>query len=175
MNTLPITITLEIPNDADRISECTGNILASIQEHIALDLGYQRRIKLIMIELMTNSIKHTTEKLTTIEMTIDHPHLSIHKIEKGLKIEFSASSPQLPFEELENILNVSFSESNKHHIQPLSQYEFKFLKPAEDEIMTIDQIPEHFGLYIITMASDSFVYHHNPELGENSFIVHLNF
>ncbi len=175
MNTLPITITLEIPNNPDKISEYTRTILSSIQEHMALDIGYQRRIKLIMIELMTNSIKHTTEKNTIIEMTIDYLHLSIQKIEKGLKIQFSASSPQLPFEELDKILNVSFSEANKHHIQPLSEFKFKFLKPCEEDDMTIDQIPEHFGLYIITMASDSFVYQYNPELGENSFIVHLNF
>ncbi|MHA4895132.1 hypothetical protein ACXZ1K_10285 [Pedobacter sp. PWIIR3] len=175
MNALPITINLEIPNDPDRISEYTRTILANIQEHVALDLGYQRRIKLIMIELITNSIKHSSESHTTIQMTIDHPHLSIQKIEKGLKIEFSASSPQLPFEQLDNILNVSFSEANKHHIQPLSEFKFKFLKPAEDESMTIDHIPEHFGLYIITMASDHFEYQYNPELGENSYIVHLNF
>ena len=120
-------------------------------------------------------LAHSTEPHTTIQMTIDHPHLSIQKIEKGLKIEFSAASPQIPFEEIDNILNVSFSEANKHHIQPLDKYKFKFLKPEQTDEMTIDQIPEHFGLYIITMASDSFIYQYNPDLGENSFIVHLNF
>ncbi|MES2826838.1 MAG: hypothetical protein V4687_01730 [Bacteroidota bacterium] len=175
MNALPITINLEIPNDPERISEFTKTVLTTVQEHVALDLGYQRRIKLIMIELITNSIKHSEETSTTIQMTIDHPHLSIQKIEKGLKIEFSASSPQIPFEEIDAILNVSFSDVNRHHIQPLDKYKFKFLKPSADQELTIDHIPEHFGLYIITMASDSFIYQYNPDLGENSFIVHLNF
>lgn len=175
MSDLPITIHLEIPNDPEKISEYIRDILSSVQQHMELDLGHQRRIKLIMIELITNSIKHSNEEVTTIQMTIDHPHLSIQKIEKGLKIEFSAASPQIPFKEIDSILNVSFSEANKHHIQPLDRFRFKFLKPPHEEILTIDHIPEHFGLYIITMASDSFIYQYNPDLGENSFIVHLNF
>jgi len=175
MNMFPITINLDIPNDPEKIYEYTKNVLASILEHIALDLGYQRRIKLILIELITNSIKHSNEANTSIQLLIDQPHLSIQKIEKGLKIAFSASSPQLPFEDVESILNISFSESNRHNIQPLGEYKFKFLKPDPEEKPDMEQMPEHFGLYIITLASDSFIYQYDPELRENTYIVHLNF
>ena len=175
MNALPITINLEIPNEPEKIYEYTKSILANILEHVALDLGYQRRIKLIMIELITNSIKHSPEGHTTIQLVIDHPHLSIQKVEKGLKIEFSANSPQIPFDDVQNILNISFSDYNKYHIQPLGQYQFKFLKPEQKESPNLNAIPEHFGLYIITLASDSFVYRYDPDLGENRFIVHLDF
>lgn len=174
MNTLPITIDLEIPNDAERIYECTKSVLASIQEHVALDLGFQRRVKMIVIELITNSIKHATEQITHIQLTIDHPSLSIQKIEKGLKIEFSAASPQLPFQDLNKTLNVSFSDVKTHNIQPITEYMFQFLKPQLDDELSIDHIPEHFGLYIITMASDSFTYQYDPELGESSFTVSLD-
>ena len=174
MNQLPITIHLEIPNDPERIYECTKHVLASIQEHVALDLGFQRRIKMIVIELITNSIKHASESTTQIQLTIDHPSLSIQKIEKGLKIEFSAASPQLPFEELDKTLNVSFSEVKKHNIQPLSEYKFKFLKPSSDDALSIEHMPENFGLYIITLASDSFTYQYDPDLGESSFTVLLD-
>ena len=171
MNSLPITINLEIPNDPEKIYECTKSILANIQEHVALDLGYQRRIKMIVIELITNSIKHASGDLTQIHLTIDHPSLSIQKIEKGVKIEFSAPSPQIPFKELGKTLNVSFSDVKKHDIQPLSPYKFQFLKPAETDAVDIDHIPEHFGLYIITKAADQFTYQYDPELGESSFVV----
>jgi hypothetical protein len=175
MNTFPITVKLDIPNDPEKIIEHTKHILSNILEHVSLDLGYQRRIKLILIELITNSIKHSPEAFTSIQLIIDERHLSIQKIEKGIKIAFSASSPQIPFENVNNILNISFSESNRHNIQPLGQYKFKFLKPNHEEKPDIEQIPEHFGLYIITMAADSFVYQYDPEQGENTYIVHLNF
>ncbi|MEJ7557779.1 MAG: ATP-binding protein [Pedobacter sp.] len=175
MNTFPILIKLSIENDPEKIFENTNNVISKIIEHVSLDLGYQRRIRLILIELITNSIKHSSEGFTLIQLVIDQPHLSIQKIEKGIKIAFSDSSPQLPFEDVDNILNISFSESNKHNIQPLGQYKFEFLKPKQEENPDINQIPEHFGLYIITMAADSFVYEYDPELGENTYIVHLNF
>ncbi|MBC7567681.1 MAG: hypothetical protein H7223_12040, partial [Pedobacter sp.] len=51
----------------------------------------------------------------------------------------------------------------------------KFLKPDPEEKPDMEQMPEHFGLYIITLASDSFIYQYDPELRENTYIVHLNF
>jgi hypothetical protein len=170
----PITINLTIPNDPEKIYEYTTGVLSSILEHVELDLGYQRRVKLIMIELITNSIKHSKEDSTTIQLVIDQPHLSIQKIEKGLKIAFSGNSPQLPFSDVENILNISFSEANIHNIQPLGEYKFRFLKPSQEENPNLSHIPEHFGLYIITLAADSFVYQYDPESKENSYIIHLN-
>jgi hypothetical protein len=175
MKPFPITVKLEVPNDPEKIFENTKHILSNILEHVSLEVGYQRRIKLILIELITNSIKHSPEAFTSIQLVIDEPHLSIQKIEKGIKIAFSDCSPQLPFENVRNTLNISFSESNRHNIQPLGEYKFKFLKPKHEEKPDINQIPEHFGLYIITLAADSFVYEYDPELGENTYIVHLNF
>jgi hypothetical protein len=175
MNMFPIILNLDIPNDPDKIYEYTKDILTTLLEHIDLDLGYQRRIKLIVVELLTNSIKHSSEATTAIQLVIDQPHLSIHKVEKGLKIAFSSNSPQIPFEDVKNILNISFSESNTHNIQPLGAYKFQFLKPAPEEELDITQMPEHFGLYIITLAADSFVYQYDPELGENTYTVRLNF
>jgi hypothetical protein len=174
MKAYPILIDLDVSNDPDKIYEHTKNILASILAHIDLDLGYQRRIKLILIELITNSIKHSPEETTAIKLVIDHPHLSIQKIEKGLEIAFSSASAQFPFEDLDSILDISFSEANRHNIQPLGKYKFKFLKSEPGDQPDVLHIPEHFGLYIITLASDSFIYQYDPVLGENSYIIHLN-
>jgi len=174
MSSFPIIINHKIPNDPDKIYEQTNDVLENILDHVALDLGYQRRIKLIVIELITNSIKHSIEGYTTMKMIIDHPHLSIQKIERGLKIKFSSNSPQLPFEDINKKISIGFTDANRLTIQPLSQYRFKFLKPEQEETSDIMQIPEHFGLYIITLAADSFVYQYDPELKENSFVIHLN-
>ena len=89
-------------------------------------------------------------------------------------IAFGAGSPQIPFENIQKTVSINFSEENRHDIQPLSQYKFKVLKPDREEDPDINQMPEHFGFYIITLAADSFVYQYDPELKESSYIVHLN-
>lgn len=174
MRKLPITIDLEIPNDPDKIYDYTKKVLHSILEYVDLDISFQRRIKLILVELVTNSIKHTSDASTQIQLVIDHPQLSIQKLERGLQIEFSSNSPQIPFQEINKTLRISFSEQNRHQIQPLDEYKFKFLNPYQEEGLTIDHMPEHFGLYIITLASDSFIYQYDPDLKENRYIVNLN-
>ena len=172
MTKLPIVIDVEIPNNPDKIYDYTKHILELILGHIDLDLSHQRRIKLIVVELITNSIKHANEHPTQIQLIIDHPQLSILKLDKGLQIEFS-SPQQIPFENIEQTLKISFSESNNHEIQPLDEYRFRFLNPIHDSELSLDKMPEHFGFYIITLASDSFIYQYDPEIKENRFIVSI--
>lgn len=170
--TFPIILELETPRHPDDISGFINMVLAKISDYKVLDIAHRQKIKLILVELITNSIKHSTDHSSRIKLVIDHPSLSIQKFEKGLQIEFSSSSQQIPFEEIDQILKISFSEENNHHIQPLDSYRFKFLNPHK-EGFDIEHIPEHFGFYIITIASDSFIYQYDPEAKENRYIVNL--
>jgi hypothetical protein len=171
--TLPIILHLDIPKHVDEVFSFTKAVLATIMEHKELDLAQQRRVKMIMVELVTNSIKHSTDENSSIKLVIDHPTVCIEKFEKGLKIEFSSTTQQIPFEEIDKTIKISFSEENNHHIQTLDRYKFKFLNPFV-EGLSLDQIPEHFGFYIITLASDSFVYQYDPVMKENRYTVNLN-
>ncbi|WP_285008129.1 ATP-binding protein [Pedobacter faecalis] len=174
MKELPVTINLEIPNDPDQIYDYTEAVLKDILSYVELDIANQRNIKLILVELITNSIKHAPDGNSQLQLVIDEPQLSIQKLEKGVQIEFSATSPQLPFKDVDKVLKISFSEENRHHIMPLDQYKFKFLNPYKDGPMSLDHMPEHFGFYIITLASDSFIYQYDPDLKENRYIVNMN-
>ncbi|MBE9602497.1 hypothetical protein [Pedobacter sp. MC2016-24] len=169
----PIILELETPQHPDDIFSFIKMVLAKILDHKMLDIAHQQKIKMILVELITNSIKHSADQGSQIKLVIDQPSLSIQKFEKGLQIEFSASSQQIPFEEVDKILKISFSEENNHHIQPLDRYKFKFLNPHK-EGFDIEHMPEHFGFYIITIASDSFIYQYDPEAKENRYIVNLN-
>jgi len=169
----PIIVELEVPQKAEEILSFTKTVIAKINQHKSLNSEQQGRIKMILIELVTNSIKHGNEGVSQIRLVIDQPSLTIQKSEKGLHIKFSSSSQQIPFKEIDQRLKISFSEQNRHHIQTLDTYKFKFLNPYL-EGLTIEHMPEHFGFYIITMASDSFIYQYDPETKENSFLVHLN-
>lgn len=170
---LPIILQLDIPKQVDEVFIFTKAVLARIMEYKELDQNQQRRVKLIMVELVTNSIKHSTDENASIKLVIDYPSVSIQKLEKGLQIEFSSAAQQIPFEEIDKTIKISFSQQNKHHIKTLDRYKFKFLNPFI-EGLSLDHIPEHFGFYIITLASDSFVYQYDPEKKENHYIVSLN-
>jgi hypothetical protein len=167
-----ININLKIPKEPDGILDYVNQVLSALQERIALEEGVVRNIKLILVELVTNSIKHSNDDNALIELSINHPTLTIQKVDKGLQIEFAGDSHKIPFVDVNKTVMVRFSESKKHHIKILDRYQFKFLD-AYKEGITIDYMPEHFGLYIITLASDSFVYQHDPKLQENRFIVNL--
>ncbi|TKC09333.1 hypothetical protein [Pedobacter frigoris] len=173
-NSFPIIVELETPRNADDIFTFTKSVLEKILKYKDLDLAQQRRIKLILIELVTNSIKHSYDGTSQIKLVIDHPSLTIQKFEKGLQIEFSSSSQQIPFEDIDKTLKISFSEQNKHHIQTLDKYKFRFLNPYIEKGLNIEHMPEHFGFYIITLASDSFIYQYDPDVKENRYIVNIN-
>ena len=106
-----------------------------------------------------------------IRLTIDHPQLTIEKVDVGLQIKFKGAE-QIPFEEVDKTIKVYFSKANSLDIKIVDPYRFKFMD-AFRENMNIEQLPEHFGLYIITMASDNFEYQHDPESRENTFIVNV--
>lgn len=167
-----IYINLKIPNDPDGILIYVNEVISALEERIELNLELVRNIKLILVELVTNSIKHSKDENALIEVSINHPTLTIQKVDKGLQIEFAGDGHNIPFVDVNKTVMVSFSENKKHHIKILDKYQFKFLD-AYKEGISIDYMPEHFGLYIITLASDSFVYQHDPKLQENRFIVNL--
>lgn len=171
-NSLPILLELQVPKRADEILSFTKSVLSKIMDCKELNIKQQRKIKLILIELVTNSIKHSTNADSRIKLIIDNPSLTIQKLEKGLQIEFTSNEQQIPFEEIDKTIKISFSKENKHHIQTLDKYKFKFLNPFAEDI-DIEQMPEHFGFYIITLASDSFIYQYDPEAKENHYIVNI--
>ena len=170
---LPVTFELDIPKHPSKILDFTKMVLANTLSHRDLDISQQQRIKMILIELVTNTIKHSCGADSHIKLLIEQLTLTIHKREKGMQIEFVSSGQQIPFEEIDKTIKISFSEENNHQIKTLGKYKFEFLQPIKDN-SNIDEIPEHFGFYIITLASDSFIYQYLPESNENQYTVKIN-
>lgn len=167
----PIKIGLKIPTNPDDIQEYTKEVINTLSRHVTITEDIGRKIKLILVELVTNSIKHSEDPHAEIRLTINHPQLTIEKVDVGLQIKFK-SADQIPFEEVNKTIKVDFTEVSSLHIKIVDPYRFRFLD-AYQENMGIEQLPEHFGLYIITMASDSFEYQHDPRSKENTFIVNV--
>jgi hypothetical protein len=171
-NSSPTTIGLRIPDNPDDIQSYIFEVLGELGKYITLTKALERRIKLILVELITNSIKHSTDPDALLQLTINHPQLTIEKIDVGLQIVFEGAE-QIPFKELDKTLQISFSENNSHDIKVTDHYKFRFLDNFKDD-MSINHFPEHFGFFIITVASDSFEYEHDPILRKNTFIVQVN-
>ncbi|MBG6233691.1 anti-sigma regulatory factor (Ser/Thr protein kinase) [Pedobacter sp. CAN_A7] len=173
MNNLPpIKIGLRIPDHPDDIQGYIFQVLGELGKHITLTEELERKVKLILIELITNSIKHSTDPEALLQLTITHPRLTIEKIDVGLQIIFEGAE-QIPFKEIDKTMQVSFSNNNSHDIKVTDHYKFRFLDKYKDN-MSIDHFPENFGFFIITVASDSFEYEHDPESKKNTFIVQIN-
>ncbi len=173
-NTFPVVLELDnVPKHADEILSFTREVMQQIMDCRELDLPTQRRIKMILIELVTNSIKHSGAAGSQIRLVVDEPSVTIQKKEQGVQIEFTSSEQQIPFEEIDKTIKISFSTENKHHVKTLDRYKFRFLDPFK-EGLNIEHMPEHFGFYIITLASDSFVYQYDPDKRENHYIVNID-
>ena len=167
----PIKIGLKIPKNPDDIQEYTKEVIETLSRYVTITEDNRRRIKLILVELVTNSIKHSEDPNAEIRLTINHPQLTIEKVDVGLQIKFR-SAEQIPFEEVNKTIKVDFTKLNSLNIKIISPYRFKFLDAYRENI-DIEHLPEHFGFYIITRASDNFEYHHNPWSKENTFIVNI--
>ena len=166
-------IAKKIPSRVEELLDYVNHVLQTLEEQVSLSTGVKRNIKLILVELVTNSIKHSNDNEALIQVIFNHPTLTIQKVDKGLQIQFASNSHQIPFVDVNKTIQVSFSERKKQHIKVLDQYQFEFID-AYKEGLSINEMPEHFGLYIITLASDRFVYQHDPASMENRFIVNLN-
>jgi hypothetical protein len=166
-------IAIKIPNRAEEILDYVNHVVKALNEQVAISTAVQRNVKLILVELVTNSIKHSNDEDALIQVSFNHPTLTIQKVDKGLQIQFASHSQQIPFVDINKTIQVSFDEQKKQHIKVLDRYQFEFLDAYKDGL-DIHAMPEHFGLYIITLASDRFVYQHDPELMENRFIVNLD-
>jgi hypothetical protein len=172
-NPSSLHIAIKIPNRAEDILEYVNHVVKALHEQVAISTAVQRNVKLILVELVTNSIKHSNDEEALIQVSFNHPTLTIQKVDKGLQIQFASHSQQIPFVDINKTIQVSFDEQKKQHIKVLDRYQFEFLD-AYKEGLDIHAMPEHFGLYIITLASDRFVYQHDPKLMENRFIVNLD-
>jgi hypothetical protein len=165
-------IGLKIPDHPDHIQSYIFEVLRELGQYTTLTQDVERKVKLILIELITNSIKHSTDPDALLQLTLDHPKLTIEKIDVGLQIIFE-SAEQIPFKEINKTLQVSFANQNSQHIKVTDHYKFRFLDNYDDQF-SLENIPEHFGFFIITVASDSFEYEHDPESKKNTFIVQIN-
>jgi hypothetical protein len=158
------------------ISTLLNTIVSDISDYLPDVLVIETQCRLILTELLTNALKHSLSAKTIIRISIDSEKLQITKSDEGRPFYLEKWKER---EELE---------------WPLYGYEGKKLVIYEDLMCCLygyidsplkvsfstkdfpiqtpprpKEILEHFGLMILTKASDRFTYTYDPEEKANIF------
>ncbi|MEO3406867.1 hypothetical protein AAFN85_23325 [Mucilaginibacter sp. CAU 1740] len=140
------------------------------------DLSF--RIRTILIELLTNSLKHHSDHVTHIEVSLKNNQLLLKKLDKGLPLQIKTRHDllkwPLPVELLDKSEIAVYGDdfgTLKGRLKSSNKLEFYTedidLQYVDREV--INGLNEHYGLMIITRASDMFNYEYKPETGANNF------
>ncbi|PST83369.1 hypothetical protein C7T94_12390 [Pedobacter yulinensis] len=173
MNHLPISIPIEIPETADGLYQVSSSVLEKLRSYGVHNAGLLRKVRLVLIEMATNFLKHVTDARARMLVTLDVEQLTICKTYTGSPLRFFCEEAGFPFPAGTTELHISFGKNNNHLIAVQGPYSFRFLNPLVDET-SIELLPESYGLSIITHASERFVYAYEPQTHRNEFMAVLN-
>jgi hypothetical protein len=136
------------------------------------------RCKFIITELCTNAIKHSGRHESMLKVFTSGNQLIIERSDNGHPFFISLRNMQLSFPLPQEVGSVILMEDdiNRLTMQRIHEYSARFWTEqvnAEEKIMQ-QTLSEHFGLIIICLSSDSFVYTHAPEHNTNTFTATIN-
>ena len=128
--------------------------------------------KIILTELITNSLKHSNSINTKIIINITVKNIQISKIDYGVPLSLItySNSGKTKVPVINDALHTLYAVPKEQNKVTFMCEENKMI-----DILSIDNIMEHFGLLIITKASDRFVYSYDPDAKSNTFTALLNY
>ena len=177
LNTLKLSIPSKIVEYKYFIEHCCDFILDL--ENFGNDFNRIAKFKLVIMELLTNAIKHSkTESFLEISK-MDHS-LIVRKIDSGQKFNCKNSETnqdlQIPIKDFtaEFIINVRLGNNYELPILIKGENHIEFLEPENLNHDSFFNIPENFGLLIIKQCSDNFSYYYDNKKNVNVFEVIFN-
>ncbi|WP_129713808.1 hypothetical protein [Pedobacter sp. SYP-B3415] len=165
----PIYIPLGVPESADKLYELSSNVIQKLRNHKVGNEKFLKNVRLVLIEMATNFLKHVTDANASMLVTIEPGQLIICKTYTGSPIKFTCDEACFPFNNIGAEMRISFGKNNDHKIRIDGQYRFTFLHPVEAG-PDIDLLAENYGLTIITLAADRFSYSYEPGQMKNEFL-----
>lgn len=134
------------------------------------------KAKMIITELLTNSIKHANDEFTLIELIANNHQFIIRRTDNGQP--FHLNNPEnkaallkwpLP-DHLESPFKIYSDHLNGLFAHITSPYSLNFYAECyPEETVVFPDISEHYGLMIICRASNSFIYELDPVSLKNTF------
>ncbi|TWR31463.1 ATP-binding protein [Mucilaginibacter pallidiroseus] len=138
-------------------------------------------IKPVLVELLTNAVKHSGAISTLIKVAVDEDNIVIKKIDWGTPLMLNILGRQLLWpisanfkKEIISIYN-DFNCTLKAKLQAGNRVSF-FVEDFNDthQMPDIGNVTEHFGLLIITSVCTSFEYHYDTAGANNNFIATIS-
>ena len=173
-----IKLSIELPkyisNYRGFIDQCHDFVVA----HSFLNTNFKRlaKFKLAVMELLTNASKHGNDNCT-LEITVTKNLVEIKKIDAGRRFSFKDSQTDqdytFPIDPYSNpkSINALVGQNYSINISIISKTKIEFLEPPEVDYLSIDHIPENFGLMVIRQCVDKFYYTYDDEQSLNIFEV----
>lgn len=169
---------------ADRITPLLEEVVKAItpllpvQESRHEEIAFKSRV--IVSELVTNTLKHTQQKTTVLDALIYADKLCFVRRDFCAPLQFPATSAReaisWPFPAARNGEKIVVYEDDLNALQltvTTRGATFSVIpKPAED--CNINSLHEHFGLLLICLSCDAFSYEYIPDTQENIFTTCIN-
>lgn len=144
--------------------------------------GIHAKIKWTLTELLINGAKHSGSEESIINLNFGNADLSIEKIDNGKPLQLAVKDDcgQLSWP-LENKFIQQHYEVYRNGIDSLQIYtssdcealfEVIEIEEQEEEMpLLLVNTSDHFGLMIISKASDHFAYRYDQNLQQNIFTI----
>lgn len=173
----PVSKQFLLPNTRTSIKASVQELLDFIVNQLPADVNKDSvsfKIEVILIELLTNGIKHAGTKETFLDITVDGPSINIDKKDFGNRYQpGNITSLLIHNPGHRELLTKDGLHSMYAVVESDTRIKFTCEEVNDDEALDVNDLMEHFGLLIITKASDNFTYEYNIEMGLNTFSVQI--
>jgi hypothetical protein len=125
-------------------------------------------------------MKHT-KATSFLELERFEDEIVIKKIDSGSRFSFSDAKTgkacNFPLTDFTYPTQITALLGNNYKLDLIVKDEclIEFLEPPEIDYLTLNEVPENFGLMVIRQCATSFHYHYNHPEGKNTFEVVLKF
>ena len=171
-------------NESASMHPLLKEIIAFLKIHLPSET-YAEKIsncKQILIELLTNAVKHSGTTTTTVSVVIAANKVQISKSDSGRKFYLSdyTGMPPIhwPFKKEYVGGKLKIYEDDISHLYAIIHSEnrivFELLEYPIEDITSSTVLLEHYGLLILTKLSNEFYYLYDPNSHSNQFCTVLS-
>jgi anti-sigma regulatory factor (Ser/Thr protein kinase) len=143
-----------------------------------LDEDIMAKIKWVIMELLTNAVKHSGERESVLKITLTTDAVILQKEDYGKPLTLVGQDKKKiiwPLEDMVRPLDFPIYHNGMDSLCVRTDESGRAIFFIEELVelempALLSDTSEHFGLLIMTKASDEFAYEHEPDTGLNRFI-----
>lgn len=174
-------ITIVFNSNREGIPGTLNLCLNHIRQKISgppLDEDIMAKIKWVIMELLTNAVKHSGERESVLKITLTTDAVILQKEDYGKPLTLLGQDKKKiiwPLEDMVRPLDFPIYHNGMDSLCVRTDESGRAIFFIEELVelempALLSDTSEHFGLLIMTKASDEFAYEHEPDTGLNRFI-----